>query len=75
MRSRLIAKAAGGDQQRQRADRDRDHDRIPELAPEIIEEVMLLVEHDAEIVQGRMVGQSWPEKASSLGEIANRNMW
>ncbi|MGY4425327.1 hypothetical protein ACVWY2_007776 [Bradyrhizobium sp. JR6.1] len=44
----------GGDEQRQRADGERDHGRIPELDPEVAQEVMLLVEHDREIMQRRM---------------------
>jgi len=38
------------------ADRNRDDRRIPELNPEIPQEIMLLVKHDVEIVQRRMRG-------------------
>jgi hypothetical protein len=35
---------------------------------------VLLAEHDAEIVQRRIVGPELAGKADSFGEIANRNM-
>ena len=44
----------GRDEQRQRTDGHRDHRGIPELNPEVPQEIVLLIKHDLEIVQGRV---------------------
>ncbi|MGY3652219.1 hypothetical protein ACVWW2_007510 [Bradyrhizobium sp. LM4.3] len=55
-RSREIENAAAvAMDQCQHADGRRDHQRIPELHVEVAQEVMLLLEHDFEVVQRRMI--------------------
>ena len=48
---------------------DRDDQRVEHLQPEVIEEVVLLGEHDLEIAQGRL---GWPELARE-GRVLRRN--
>ena len=45
----------GRDHQGEEPGRDGDHERIPELQPEMAQKVVLLPEHDLEIAQGRVV--------------------